>query len=131
MKRVEDSSGARYSVQNEKPRKFEPITPVGTNYTPIGKVDINEINKTTTRPVAAAKPVSYEYNSYPTTPHRFFRYIHILLLFRWLLRSPPLRDQYSLRNLLFQPGGNLRRLHHLHHLEMSRRLLFPQHPDRL
>ncbi|KAG9313233.1 hypothetical protein JVU11DRAFT_6694 [Chiua virens] len=40
MQRVEAASGARYSAHNEKARKFEPIAPVGTNYTPIGKPDI-------------------------------------------------------------------------------------------
>lgn len=40
MKRVEAASGAKYSAHNEKARKFEPIAPVGTNYTPIGKPDI-------------------------------------------------------------------------------------------
>lgn len=58
MKRVEDSSGARYTAHKEQPRRFEPIAPVGTNYTPVGKVDMNEMRKTTTKPVAATKPVS-------------------------------------------------------------------------
>jgi drebrin-like protein len=43
MSRVESASGARYSAHNETARKFEPIAPVGTNYTPIGKVDIAAI----------------------------------------------------------------------------------------
>ena len=58
MKRVEDSSGARYTAHKEQPRKFEPIAPVGTNYTPVGKVDISELRKSATKPVAATKPVS-------------------------------------------------------------------------
>lgn len=58
MKRVEDSSGARYTAHKEQARKFEPIAPVGTNYTPIGKVNINELRKAAPKPVAAAKPVS-------------------------------------------------------------------------
>ena len=40
MSRVESASGAKYSTHNEQARKFEPIAPVGTNYTPVGKVDI-------------------------------------------------------------------------------------------
>ena len=57
MKRVEDSSGSRYTAHKEQPRKFEPIAPVGTSYTPIGKVDINEIRRAAPKPVTAAKPV--------------------------------------------------------------------------
>lgn len=53
MSRVESSSGARYSAHNEQPRKVEPIAPVGTNYTPVGKVDINALRKA---PTPAAKP---------------------------------------------------------------------------
>ena len=55
MSRVESSSGARYSAHNEQPRKFEPIAPVGTNYTPVGKVDINALKKA---PTPAAKPTA-------------------------------------------------------------------------
>ena len=51
MSRVETASGAKYSTHKEPARKFEPIGPVGTNYTPIGKVDINAIRKE-----AAVKP---------------------------------------------------------------------------
>lgn len=51
MSRVETASGAKYSIHKESARKFEPIGPVGTNYTPVGKVDINAIRKE-----AAAKP---------------------------------------------------------------------------
>ena len=43
MSRVESASGARYSAHHEQARKFEPIAPVGTNYTPVGKVDITAI----------------------------------------------------------------------------------------
>lgn len=45
MRRVEAASGAKYSTHNEKPRKFEPIAPVGTNYTPIGKPDIAALRR--------------------------------------------------------------------------------------
>ena len=43
MSRVESASGSKYSAHNETVRKFEPIAPVGTNYTPVGKVDIAAI----------------------------------------------------------------------------------------
>jgi hypothetical protein len=45
MKRVEAASGARYSAHKEKPREFVPIAPVGTSYTPIGRVDMSELRK--------------------------------------------------------------------------------------
>ena len=45
MKRVADSSGARYSAHKEKARKYEPIAPVGTAYTPIGRVNIDELRR--------------------------------------------------------------------------------------
>jgi drebrin-like protein len=45
MSRVESASGANYSSHNEQSRKFEPIAPVGTNYTPVGKVDIATLRK--------------------------------------------------------------------------------------
>lgn len=51
MKRVEGASGANYSAHKEQPRKFEPIAPVGTNYTPVGAVDLNELRR-------SARPVS-------------------------------------------------------------------------
>ncbi|POW06826.1 hypothetical protein PSTT_08716 [Puccinia striiformis] len=40
LKGVADSSGAKYSVHNEKPVKREMPAPVGTNYKPIGRPDI-------------------------------------------------------------------------------------------
>jgi hypothetical protein len=55
MKRVEAASGANYSSHKEPTRKFEPIVPVGTSYTPVGKVDMAALKKT---PAPAAKPVS-------------------------------------------------------------------------
>jgi hypothetical protein len=45
MKRVQSASGASYSVHKEAPRKFEPIAPVGTNYKPVGQVDIGGLRK--------------------------------------------------------------------------------------
>ncbi|KAI9512505.1 hypothetical protein F5148DRAFT_848842 [Russula earlei] len=43
MSRVESASGSKYSAHLEPERKFEPIAPVGTNYTPVGKVDISAL----------------------------------------------------------------------------------------
>lgn len=54
MKRVEAASGANYSAHKEQPQKFEPIAPVGTNYTPIGSVDLNELRRSA-RPVSLQK----------------------------------------------------------------------------
>ena len=51
MSRVETASGAKYSTHKEPTRKHEPIGPVGTNYTPVGKVDINALRRE-----AAVKP---------------------------------------------------------------------------
>lgn len=45
MSKVKAASGVNYTAQKEAPRKFEPIAPVGTNYTPVGKIDINELRK--------------------------------------------------------------------------------------
>ena len=53
MSRVESASGAKYSFQKEQPRKFEPIAPVGSSYSPIGKVDIAAMRRD-----AAPKPAN-------------------------------------------------------------------------
>lgn len=53
MQRVEAASGAKYSAHNEKARKFEPIAPVGTNYTPIGKPDIAAMRRVPPAPSSA------------------------------------------------------------------------------
>lgn len=45
MKRVEAASGVHYTAQKEAPRRFEPIAPVGTNYVPVGKVDMNALRQ--------------------------------------------------------------------------------------
>src|SRR6266850_6027650 len=55
MSRVESASGAKYSAHNEQARQFEPIAPVGTNYTPVGKVDIAAIRSAAAP--TAPKPV--------------------------------------------------------------------------
>lgn len=60
MSRVEAASGANYSSQAEAPRRYEPIGPVGTNYTPIGKPDIAAMRRGgapgPSPSVSAAKP---------------------------------------------------------------------------
>jgi drebrin-like protein len=56
MKRVEAASGSKYSAQKETARKFEPIAPVGTNYTPVGKVDIGALRKAPTPGAGASVP---------------------------------------------------------------------------
>lgn len=73
MSRVEAASGAKYSTHKEAPRKFEPIAPVGTNYTPVGKIDINELKKAPSPsvskpppPPAATRPAFSSFNK-PTT----------------------------------------------------------------
>lgn len=63
MSRVEAASGAKYSTHKEQARKFEPIAPVGTNYTPVGKVDIGALRKA---PTPAAKPPPPAAGSRPT-----------------------------------------------------------------
>lgn len=40
LKRVADSSGSKYSVHREAPKKPDLIAPVGTSYKPIGTPDI-------------------------------------------------------------------------------------------
>jgi drebrin-like protein len=45
MSRVEAASGAKYSAHKEQPRQIEPIAPVGTAYTPVGKIDIAALRK--------------------------------------------------------------------------------------
>lgn len=57
MSRVEAASGAKYSFQKEAPRKAEPIAPVGTNYTPIGRPDLNQL-RSVPPPPAASKPAA-------------------------------------------------------------------------
>lgn len=68
MTRVEAASGAKYSSHKETARRFEPITPVGTSYTPVGKVDIAALRKTPSapNPSAAVKPPA------PTAPRPAF-----------------------------------------------------------
>ena len=62
MSRVEAASGAKYSTHKEQPRQFEPIAPVGTAYTPVGKVDIAALRKA---PAPAAKPTLPSSSSRP------------------------------------------------------------------
>lgn len=69
MRRVEGASGAKYSTHNEKPRKFEAIAPVGTNYTPIGKPDIAAMRRVPPPPSSAS---STPKPSIPTAPRPVF-----------------------------------------------------------
>lgn len=61
MSRVEAASGAKYTAQKEAPRRFEPIAPVGTNYVPVGRPDIDALRRNTSvappAPPAASRPV--------------------------------------------------------------------------
>ena len=65
MRRVEAASGAKYSAHKEAARKFEPITPVGTNYTPIGQPDIAAMRR---MPQAQNSSVSSSLPSNPRPP---------------------------------------------------------------
>ncbi len=53
MSRIMAASGVNYTAQKEAPRRFEPIAPVGTNYVPVGKVDIAAIRQGAAKPPAA------------------------------------------------------------------------------
>ena len=50
MSRVEGASGAKYSAHKEQPRQIEPIAPVSTAHTPVGKVDIAALRKPLAKP---------------------------------------------------------------------------------
>lgn len=56
MTRVEAASGVNYTAQKQAPRKFEPIAPTGTNYTPVGKVDIAALRRGPASSPAAPPP---------------------------------------------------------------------------
>ena len=58
MTKVEAASGARYSAHKEAPRRFEPIAPVGTNYTPIGRPDIAAMRRTPAVQPSPARPAA-------------------------------------------------------------------------
>lgn len=57
LKSVEAASGSRYTAHKEQTRKFEPIAPVGTAYTPIGRVDLNELRKNAAPSAVPTRPV--------------------------------------------------------------------------
>jgi hypothetical protein len=46
MKKVNDASGAKYSVHKEAPKRSDPIAPVGSSYKPVGAPDIAALRKT-------------------------------------------------------------------------------------
>ncbi|KAG0653279.1 hypothetical protein C6P46_003146, partial [Rhodotorula mucilaginosa] len=58
LKRVADSSGARYSVHNEAPQRYVAPAPVGSSYVPVGRPQISQ-----TKPVAPPTPVGTAYES--------------------------------------------------------------------
>ena len=64
MSKVSAASGSKYSAHNEPARKFEPIAPVGTNYTPVGKVDIASLKKAPVAPKSTVPAPTYK----PSTP---------------------------------------------------------------
>jgi hypothetical protein len=49
MTKVNNASGSKYAVQKGVQRKYEPIAPVGTAYTPVGKIDMAELRKNSPR----------------------------------------------------------------------------------
>lgn len=67
MSRVEASSGARYSAHKEAPRRYEPIAPVGTNYTPVGRPDIASM-RAAAAPTAPKPSVPSAPRPVPTAP---------------------------------------------------------------
>lgn len=58
LKRVADSSGARYSVHNEPAQRYVAPTPVGSSYVPVGRPEIKQ-----TKPVAPPSAVGTSYES--------------------------------------------------------------------
>jgi hypothetical protein len=65
MSRVEAASGAKYSAHKEAPRRFEPIAPVGTNYVPVGRPDIESLRRSN---APSASPVSPAASRPPPPP---------------------------------------------------------------
>jgi hypothetical protein len=76
MKRIEAASGAKYSAHNEQARKFEPIAPVGSSYTPVGRPDISAMRTAQVPPKNAPSAPSGTTSSkpaIPTVPRPVFR----------------------------------------------------------
>ena len=76
MKRIEAASGAKYSAHNEQARKFEPIAPVGSSYTPVGRPDISAMRNAQPppkNPPSAPSVSTYSKPSIPNTPRPVFR----------------------------------------------------------
>ena len=98
MKRVRDASGAKYSVHNESARRAEPIAPVGTNYTPVGKVDIGALRKGAPKDVISSKVVSVSDGEVGYLSNLSYRELHTHLQGRSYLlygRCPHLHRQPS------------------------------------
>lgn len=58
LKRVADSSGAKYSVHNEPAQKYQAPAPVSSSYVPVGRPTITQ-----SKPVAPPTPVGTSYAS--------------------------------------------------------------------
>lgn len=76
MKRIEAASGSKYSAHNEQARKFEPIAPVGSSYTPVGRPDISAMRKAQPppkNPPSAPSVLTYSKPAIPNAPRPVFR----------------------------------------------------------
>lgn len=49
--KITNASGAKYSIHKEAPRQYVPIAPVGSSYTPVGRVDITQMRQGAPRDV--------------------------------------------------------------------------------
>jgi hypothetical protein len=64
LKRINDSSGSKYSFHGESPsisRRPEPIAAVGTTHTPVGRPDIEAMRKQGVGKAPAPAPVGTNY----------------------------------------------------------------------
>lgn len=107
MKRVRDASGAKYSVHNESARRAEPIAPVGTNYTPIGKVDIGALRKGAPKDVISSKVVCAFGERVDSFSHLSRRELHTHLRGRSYLLfgpNPDLHQHYNQLKALLHHG---------------------------
>jgi hypothetical protein len=57
--KITNASGAKYSVHKEAPRQYVPIAPVGSSYTPVGKIDITQMRQGTPRDVPQPSTSAY------------------------------------------------------------------------
>lgn len=68
MSRVEAASGAKYSAHKEAPRRSEPIAPVGTNYVPVGRPDIDSLRRVPPAPSSAPSAAAARAPPPPSAP---------------------------------------------------------------